>query len=122
MRDLLQDLQDLRLILRVKLKLKTRFWRYNLEGNMKKIPMRTCIGCNNAKPKKELIRIVKSSDGEVSIDFTGKKNGRGAYVCRDISCLEMAIKTKRLSRAFEMPIENEVYEKLKVEIESESDN
>lgn len=89
---------------------------------MKKIPMRTCIGCNNAKPKKELIRIVKSSDGEVSIDFTGKKNGRGAYVCRDISCLEMAIKTKRLSRTFEMPIENEVYEKLKVEIESESDN
>ena len=89
---------------------------------MKKIPMRTCIGCNNAKPKKELIRIVKSADGEVSIDFTGKKNGRGAYVCRDISCLEMAIKTKRLSRAFEMPIENEVYEKLKVEIESESDN
>ena len=89
---------------------------------MKKIPMRTCIGCNNAKPKKELIRIVKSSDGEVSIDFTGKKNGRGAYVCRDISCLEMAIKTKRLSRAFEMPIENDVYEKLKVEIESESDN
>lgn len=89
---------------------------------MKKIPMRTCIGCNNAKPKKELIRIVKSSDGEVSIDFTGKKNGRGAYVCRDISCLEMAIKTKRLSRAFEMPIENEVYDKLKVEIESESDN
>ena len=84
--------------------------------------MRTCIGCNNAKPKKELIRIVKSADGEVSIDFTGKKNGRGAYVCRDISCLEMAIKTKRLSRAFEMPIENEVYEKLKVEIESESDN
>ena len=89
---------------------------------MKKIPMRTCIGCNNAKPKKELIRIVKSSDGEVSIDFTGKKHGRGAYGCRDISCLEMAIKTKRLSRAFEMPIENEVYEKLKVEIESESDN
>ena len=89
---------------------------------MKKIPMRTCIGCNIAKPKKELIRIVKSSDGEVSIDFTGKKNGRGAYVCRDISCLETAIKTKRLSRVFEMPIENEVYEKLKIEIESESDN
>ena len=89
---------------------------------MKKIPMRTCIGCNNAKPKKELIRIVKSADGEVSIDFTGKKNGRGAYVCRDISCLEKAIKTKRLSRTFEMPIENEVYEKLKIEIESESDN
>lgn len=56
------------------------------------------------------------------LDFTGKKNGRGAYVCRDISCLEKAIKTKRLSRAFEMPIENEVYEKLKVEIESETAN
>ena len=89
---------------------------------MKKIPMRTCIGCNIAKPKKELIRVVKSQDGDVSIDLTGKKNGRGAYVCRDISCLEKAIKTKRLSRAFEMPIENEVYEKLKIEIESESDN
>lgn len=89
---------------------------------MKKIPMRTCIGCNNVKPKKELIRIVKTTEGEVLLDFTGKKNGRGAYVCRDISCLEKAIKTKRLSRAFEMPIENEVYEKLKVEIESETAN
>lgn len=89
---------------------------------MKKIPMRTCIGCNNVKPKKELIRIVKTIEGEVLLDFTGKKNGRGAYVCRDISCLEKAIKTKRLSRAFEMPIENEVYEKLKVEIESETAN
>lgn len=84
--------------------------------------MRTCIGCNNVKPKKELIRIVKTTEGEVLLDFTGKKNGRGAYVCRDISCLEKAIKTKRLSRAFEMPIENEVYEKLKVEIESETAN
>lgn len=89
---------------------------------MKKIPMRTCIGCNNVKPKKELIRIVKTIEGEVLLDFTGKKNGRGAYVCRDISCLEKAIKTKRLSRAFEMPIENEVYEKLKIEIESETAN
>lgn len=89
---------------------------------MKKVPMRTCIGCNEVKPKKELIRVVKTSEGEVLLDFTGKKNGRGAYVCHDISCLEKAIKTKRLSRAFEMPIENDVYEKLKIEIESESDN
>lgn len=89
---------------------------------MKKVPMRTCIGCNEVKPKKELIRVVKTAEGEVLLDFTGKKNGRGAYVCHDISCLEKAIKTKRLSRAFEMPIENEVYEKLKIEIESESDN
>ena len=87
---------------------------------MKKIPIRTCIGCNEGKPKKELIRIVKTTEGEVLVDFTGKKNGRGAYVCPSITCLEKAIKTKRLSRAFEMPIENEVYEKLRTEIEADS--
>ena len=85
---------------------------------MKKIPIRTCIGCNEAKPKKELIRIVKTSEGDVTVDLTGKKNGRGAYICPSISCLEKAIKTKRLSRAFEMPIENELYEKLRAEIEA----
>ena len=85
---------------------------------MKKIPIRTCIGCNEAKPKKELIRVVKTTEGEVLIDFSGKKNGRGAYVCPDVSCLEKAIKTKRLSRSFEMPIENELYEKLRAEIEN----
>ena len=85
---------------------------------MKKIPIRTCIGCNEAKPKRELIRIVKTAVGEVSVDLTGKKNGRGAYICPSVSCLEKAIKTKRLSRAFEMPIENELYEKLRAEIET----
>jgi len=84
---------------------------------VKKIPIRTCIGCNEGKPKKELIRIVKSTEGEVLVDSTGRKNGRGAYVCPNISCLEKAIKTKRLSRTFEMPIENELYEKLRTEIE-----
>ena len=87
---------------------------------MKKIPIRTCIGCNEGKPKKELIRVVKTAEGEVFIDATGKKNGRGAYVCPNISCLEKAIKTKRLSRTFEMPIENELYEKLRAEIEDYS--
>lgn len=87
---------------------------------MKKIPMRTCIGCNGLKPKKELIRIVKTSEGEISVDFTGKKNGRGAYICHDITCLEKAIKTKRLSRAFEMPINEEIYESLKCAIENEN--
>ena len=85
---------------------------------MKKIPIRTCIGCNEAKPKKELIRIVKTTEGEVLIDATGKKNGRGAYICPSISCLDKAIKTKRLSRSFEMPIENELYEKLRAELEA----
>ncbi len=84
---------------------------------MKKIPIRTCIGCSEAKPKKELIRIVKTTDGDVVIDLTGKKNGRGAYICPSIGCLEKAIKAKRLSRAFEMPIENELYELLKKQIE-----
>jgi len=87
---------------------------------VKKIPIRTCIGCNEGKPKKELIRIVKTAEGEVSVDTTGRKNGRGAYICPDISCLDKAIKTKRLSRTFEMPIANELYEKLRTEIETES--
>ena len=85
---------------------------------MKKIPIRTCIGCNESKPKKELIRIVKTTDGEVLIDPTGKKNGRGAYICPNTTCLEKAIKSKRLSRTFEMPIETELYEKLKTQIGS----
>ena len=86
---------------------------------MKKIPMRTCIGCNEKKPKKELIRVVKNNEDTVFVDFTGKANGRGAYICHDISCLEKAIKTKRLSRVFEMQIDDEIYEKLKSEIENE---
>ena len=85
----------------------------------KKVPLRKCVSCNERREKRELIRIVKTSDGEVLVDATGKKNGRGAYVCPDSSCLEKAIKTKRLSRAFEMPIDNDVYEKLKGEIEQE---
>ena len=83
---------------------------------MKKIPIRTCIGCGEGKPKRELIRIVKTTEGEVLIDSTGKKNGRGAYICPNITCLEKAIKTKRLSRAFEMQIENDLYDKLKDQI------
>ena len=85
---------------------------------MKKIPIRTCIGCSESQPKKELIRIVKTTEGEVLIDPTGKKNGRGAYICPNITCLEKAIKSKRLSRTFEMPIETELYEKLKTQIGS----
>ena len=84
---------------------------------MKKIPIRTCIGCNESKPKKELIRVVKSPAGEISIDFTGKKNGRGAYLCFNVACLEKAIKTKKLSRTFETQIEDEIYNKLRAEME-----
>ena len=71
---------------------------------MKKIPQRTCLGCNEAKPKNELIRIVKQSDGKIFVDKTGKAEGRGAYICNDVECLEKAIKSKRLSRSFETEI------------------
>ena len=69
---------------------------------MKKQPQRTCMGCNQKKDKKELIRIVKNKNNEISIDRTGKKEGRGAYICDDVNCLDKLIKSKRLERVFEM--------------------
>ena len=68
------------------------------------------------KPKKDLIRIVKSPEGEVSVDLTGKKSGRGAYICKDIECLEKAFKAKRLSRNLDIAIDNEIYDRLRKEI------
>ena len=79
---------------------------------IRKIPMRTCIGCREQKQKRDLIRVVKNKDGEISIDKTGKANGRGAYLCNDKNCLEKAIKSKALNRAFTTEISEEVYEKL----------
>ena len=84
---------------------------------LKKIPNRTCIGCNSKKPKKELIRIVKNAQGEIKLDKTGKLPGRGAYICDNLECLENAIRSKRLEKSFEMKIENEVYEQLRNTIE-----
>ena len=78
-----------------------------------------CTGCMEMKPKKELIRIVKSPEGEVSVDLTGKKSGRGAYICRSKECLEKAFKTKRLSRNLDVVISEEVAEELKEEIKDE---
>ena len=80
---------------------------------MKKIPQRTCVGCNHVKLKKELIRIVKNKQGEISVDSTGRKEGRGAYLCNDINCLDKAIKTKRLERIFEIKIEEDIYQNLR---------
>ena len=73
-----------------------------------KIPMRQCLGCREMKPKRELIRAVKSPEGEISLDFKGKKPGRGAYVCPDPQCLKKAIKSKALERAFSSEIPEEV--------------
>lgn len=83
---------------------------------VKKVPLRMCTGCMEMKPKKELIRIVKSPEGEVSVDLTGKKSGRGAYICKDIECLEKAFKAKRLSRNLDISIDNEIYDRLRKEI------
>lgn len=83
---------------------------------MKNIPNRTCIGCNQIKPKKELIRIVKNKEGNIFVDKTGKANGRGAYLCDNIECLEKAIKTKKLERTFEVAIESKIYEDLRGEM------
>ena len=76
----------------------------------KKIPMRKCIGCNESKPKKELVRVVKSPEGEISVDLTGKKSGRGAYICPNAECLKKARKSKRLERLFETEIPDNIYE------------
>lgn len=86
---------------------------------VKKIPLRMCTGCMEMKPKKELIRVVRSPEGEVSIDLTGKKAGRGAYICKDTSCLEKAFKSKRLSRNLEVNIDDIIFNSLKDEIENE---
>ncbi len=82
----------------------------------KKIPMRKCLGCNEMKPKKELIRAVKSPEGEISLDLTGKKSGRGAYICPDKSCLQKARKAKRLERALEAQIPESVYDLMAEEL------
>ena len=83
----------------------------------KKIPMRQCLGCREMKPKRELIRAVRSPEGEVSLDFKGKKPGRGAYVCHSPECLKRAIKSKALSRAFGVEIPQSVMEDLHYQME-----
>ena len=83
----------------------------------KKIPMRQCLGCREAKPKKELIRVVRSPEGQISLDFKGKASGRGAYICHDPQCLKKAIKSKALERAFSTQIPPEIYDKLNQQME-----
>jgi len=82
----------------------------------RKIPLRMCVGCREMKNKKELIRIVRSPEGSIEIDQSGKKSGRGAYICPQLDCLQQAIKGKRLQKALEHDIPDEVVEKLKSQI------
>lgn len=84
----------------------------------KKIPMRMCTGCREMKPKKELIRVVKTAEGEIKLDATGKLNGRGAYICRDKECLNKARKSNALARAFETNVSEDIY----IGLETELDN
>ena len=85
---------------------------------LKKVPLRKCVGCGENKTKKELIRIVKDKEGNISIDFTGKVNGRGAYICNTSQCLTLAKKTKRLNKALETQIPEDIYEVLIKEIDA----
>ncbi len=83
----------------------------------KKVPLRMCLGCQEMKPKRELIRIVKNKENEISVDASGKKQGRGAYICKSPECFEKARKGKRLEKAFEMKIDEDIYEMLKQQLE-----
>ncbi len=82
----------------------------------RRIPLRKCTGCNEMKPKQELVRVVRSPEGEISLDLTGKKPGRGAYVCRSEECLKKARKAKRFERAFSCAIPDEVYDRMEEEM------
>ena len=84
---------------------------------IKKIPIRRCVGCMEQRPKRELIRVVRSPEGEISLDTTGKKSGRGAYLCPDPACLAKARKARRLERALECEIPDEVYERIEKELQ-----
>ena len=86
-------------------------------GANKKVPMRKCVGCQEMKRKKEMIRVIRTSEGEFLLDATGRKNGRGAYLCPNSDCLAKAVKNKGLERSFKQAIPKEVYEALEKEME-----
>ena len=84
----------------------------------KKIPLRQCLGCREMRPKRELVRVVRSPEGQISLDTSGKKPGRGAYVCPDLPCLQKARKARALERAFEAPVSQAVYDALEQALEA----
>ena len=86
---------------------------------MKRIPQRRCVGCSVSKNKFELIRIVRDSNGDVSVDLTGKKSGRGAYICKDETCLKKALKSRKIERDLEIKLSEELMEKLQSEIRAD---
>ena len=84
------------------------------------VPMRMCMGCSQMNPKKDLVRVVRSAAGEVSLDLTGKKSGRGAYVCKQTECLKKARKSRRIDRALNVEIPEEVYDAMEKELEQDA--
>ena len=92
-----------------------------MDKKVKKIPMRQCMGCNEHKPKGELIRVVRSPEGDISLDFTGRKNGRGAYLCRSVACLRKAAKSRRIDRVLECTVPEAVWAEMEREIEADDD-
>lgn len=86
--------------------------------SMKKVPLRQCIGCGEMKNKKEMIRVIKTAEDEILLDVTGRKNGRGAYLCPSMECFKKAVRNKGLERSFKMAIPKEVYEALEKEMEA----
>ena len=87
----------------------------------RKIPQRMCLGCREHKGKNDLVRVVRSPEGEISVDLTGRKNGRGAYICRSAECLKKARKQKAISKALNCEISDDVFEQLLVQIEEDDD-
>ena len=87
-----------------------------MEHKKKKIPERQCLGCNEHKPKSQLLRVVRAPDGTVSLDFKGKASGRGAYICKNVTCFKKAAKSRRLDKNLECAIPDEIYEKLEREL------
>ena len=83
----------------------------------RKIPTRQCLGCNEHKPKKELLRVLRTPEGEITLDFTGKKSGRGAYICYDVKCLKKARKSKRIDNNLGVNITDEIYDRMESELE-----
>jgi predicted RNA-binding protein YlxR (DUF448 family) len=88
-----------------------------MEQKKRKIPERQCLGCNEHKPKAELLRVVRTPEGTVALDFKGKMNGRGAYICKDLACLKKARKSGRIARSLECEIPEEVFDTMERELE-----
>ena len=89
-----------------------------MAAGVKKVPMRQCLGCRDMKPKKELLRVVRTPEETVVLDTTGRANGRGAYVCKNSECLKKAVKSKALSRAFGVPVLDEIILSLEQQLEN----